>query len=86
MQIEGVSVNVEAIAEGMLALCERLPESYRNAMAFGMLPAPLMDRLDVLVREKGASLGLAGDGLERFKTETVRQVTHAMYARMKMVV
>jgi len=48
-----VKVNVDAIAAGLLDITEYdLEECYRNALKFGMLPAPLMQKLDDMLLEK----------------------------------
>lgn len=100
MVINGIEVNVDAIAAGMLDMVHDLGESYETALKFGMLPAPLMDLLDRCLADKARELSAPAwlfEGLpeleaaaEKARKEWVRAVAHqvamAMYHKTDMVV
>jgi hypothetical protein len=46
------TIDIDAIATGMLKMTESLPEEYQTALVFGMLPAPLMALLTKILEEK----------------------------------
>jgi len=48
----GIKVDADAIARGLLDMVPDLGESYEGALAFGMLPAPLMDSLRKMLGDK----------------------------------
>lgn len=56
----GVTGDCEAIAKGIY---EMMPEEYRTALAFGMLPAPFMQQAEQMFREKVARAELKRYGI-----------------------
>ena len=67
-ELAKVAVDYDGLACGMLDMIDTMPdaESYKGALAFGMLPAPLMDMASRQTSEKlGEALGtenLSPDG------------------------
>jgi hypothetical protein len=54
--MQNVKVDHKEIATGLLEMVETMPESYGNALAVGMLPAPLMNLLDRILADKAVEL------------------------------
>lgn len=52
IKINGIHVDAEALARGLLRITESLPDEYGAALALGMLPAPLFESLRKLLGEK----------------------------------
>src|SRR5262245_39236120 len=57
-KMQGITINAEAIAKGLLAMIDDLPDadSYHAALAFGMLPGPLMECLNKALEAKAREL------------------------------
>ena len=62
----GINVDADAIAKGLLDMVPELGDAYEGALAFGMLPAPLMeslrgilgDKWDAIVKEQGGEASI----------------------------
>lgn len=50
------TIDADAIAKGLLAMVPNLGEDYEVALKFGMLPAPLMDLMDRMLKEKAEKI------------------------------
>lgn len=50
------TIDADAIAKGLLAMIPQLGEDYEVALKFGMLPAPLMDLMDRVLKEKAEEI------------------------------
>ncbi len=50
------AIDADAIAKAMLAMVPDLGSSYEGALAFGMLPAPLMEMLDQQLTRKAEEI------------------------------
>ena len=52
MKRRTLSIDIDALAAELLNLIQTMPDPYTEALALGMLPAPLMDKLSGMMREK----------------------------------
>ena len=81
-EFQGINVDVDKLAQGMVDLCRELPSEYQNAMTYGMLPAPIMDRLSQLLKEKAVAVGRD----DRWARDVCHAVTCAMLGKIEIVV
>jgi len=51
MKTKKITINAPGLAAGFL---DMMPDNYRGALAFGMLPAPMMQRLEDGLKDKAA--------------------------------
>ena len=45
-------IDIKPLARGFYDMIDELPECYTNAIAFGMLPAPLMEMIERNIKDK----------------------------------
>lgn len=73
-----ITVNADAIAEGMLEMVMDMPDSYQGALAVGMLPAPLMAMLERQLNDKAERLDLIPEQRRDWVRSVQRRVSLSM--------
>jgi hypothetical protein len=56
MKMYGIELDCRAVAKGLIDMTMTMDDNYQGALAFGMLPAPLMEILGKQLKEKFVDL------------------------------
>ncbi len=80
---QGITVDVDALAVGLVDLTHQMGRNYANALRLGMLPAPLVDLLPGMIRRKIAPTCEASGWSTQEIDRVTRQIAKDVEAGMR---